>query len=40
MDLATHRVLISRHVVFDESNFPYASPQPPSADTYDFLDDV
>jgi hypothetical protein len=40
MDLATQRVLISRHVVFDESYFPFSSPQPPSAATYEFLDDV
>jgi histone deacetylase 1/2 len=40
MDLATHRILISRHVVFDDSNFPYASLQPPSTATYEFLDDA
>jgi histone deacetylase 1/2 len=40
MDLATRRILISRHVVFDESTFPFASPQPSSAATYEFLDDV
>jgi histone deacetylase 1/2 len=40
MDLATQRILISIHVVFDESTFPFSSPQPPSAATYEFLDDV
>jgi hypothetical protein len=25
LDLSSHRVLISRHVVFDESNFPFSS---------------
>jgi hypothetical protein len=40
MDLATQRVLISCHVVFNESTFPFASLQPPSAATYEFLDDV
>jgi hypothetical protein len=33
MDHATQRVLISRHVVFDESIFPFASLQPSSAAT-------
>ena len=39
MDLTTHRIIISRHVVFDESTFPFTLPQPPSAATYDFLGD-
>jgi hypothetical protein len=40
MDLVTQRIIISRHVVFDESTFPFASPQPSSTATYEFLDDV
>ena len=39
MDLTTHRIIISRHVIFDESTFPFASSQQPSAASYDFLDD-
>jgi hypothetical protein len=37
IDLATQHVLISRHVVFDESTFPFYSMQPPFAATYEFL---
>jgi hypothetical protein len=40
MDLATQRVLISHHVVFDETTFPFASLQPLSDATYEFLDDI
>ncbi|KAK1440601.1 hypothetical protein QVD17_06430 [Tagetes erecta] len=36
-DQSTGRVLISRHVVFDETVFPYTDPPPPHA--YTFLDD-
>ncbi|KAK1433827.1 hypothetical protein QVD17_10745 [Tagetes erecta] len=36
-DQSTRRVLISCHVAFDESTFPYADP--PNPDSYDFLDD-
>jgi hypothetical protein len=33
LDLSSHRTLISRHVVFDESTFPYSSTTtPPSSD--------
>ena len=39
MDLTTHRIIISRHVVFDEMTFPFASLQPTTAATYDFLAD-
>ena len=31
-DLTTRRVLISRHVVFDESDFPYSTSSTPSPD--------
>jgi hypothetical protein len=37
MDLATHCIIISRHV--DESTFPFTSPQLSSAATYKFLGD-
>ena len=40
MDLTTHRIIVSRHVIFDESTFPFTSPQPPTAASYEFLDDV
>jgi len=38
LDLATHRVIISRHVVFDETTFPFSlrRPMPPSQEL-DFL---
>jgi hypothetical protein len=32
LDLTSHRVLISRHVVFDESDFPYSTSSTPSPD--------
>ncbi|KAL8167627.1 hypothetical protein V2J09_009126 [Rumex salicifolius] len=39
MDLATNKIIISRHVVFDESYFPFQhDPSPPSPAQYDFLD--
>ncbi|WVZ96184.1 hypothetical protein U9M48_041853, partial [Paspalum notatum var. saurae] len=42
LDLATHRVIISRHVVFDETTFPFAATSPSVAPSLDFLvtDDV
>ncbi|WVZ54515.1 hypothetical protein U9M48_005301 [Paspalum notatum var. saurae] len=41
LDIATNRVIISRHVVFDESSFPFAEATSPSAlpTNLDFLDD-
>jgi hypothetical protein len=33
-DLCSRRVLISRHVLFDESVFPYSTTTPPSSDPY------
>jgi hypothetical protein len=30
LDLASHRIIISRHVVFDEDVFPLAGPSPPA----------
>jgi hypothetical protein len=39
LDLTSHRVLISRHVVFDESNFPFSSSSAASLTELDvFLD--
>ena len=39
LDLSTNRVIISRHVVFDESSFPYAEQGPSfSPANLDFLD--
>ena len=31
-DLTSRRILISRHVVFDESDFPYSTSSTPSPD--------
>ncbi|GJR38108.1 ribonuclease H-like domain-containing protein [Tanacetum coccineum] len=39
LDLATNKVIISRHVTFDETVFPYGSVTPNSAPSYTFLDD-
>ncbi|VFQ80258.1 unnamed protein product, partial [Cuscuta campestris] len=36
LDLTTHKIIVSRHVTFDESCFPYAPQSSPSS--YDFLD--
>jgi hypothetical protein len=38
LDLSSNRVLISRHVTFDESSFPFAESTAPSFDDYAFLD--
>jgi hypothetical protein len=39
LDLATGRVYISRHVIFDETHFPFADTLPPSpAPSLDFFD--
>ena len=39
LDLSSNRVIISRHVVFDESAFPYAErASTPSPADFDFLD--
>ncbi|KAI3723538.1 hypothetical protein L2E82_35181 [Cichorium intybus] len=37
LDLSSGKVLLSRHVVFDELTFPFTDPQPPNS--YRFLDD-
>ncbi|WVZ67851.1 hypothetical protein U9M48_016875 [Paspalum notatum var. saurae] len=44
LDLSTRRIIISRHVIFDETTFPFAatsdaSPPPPPASYDFFLDD-
>ncbi|GKB73087.1 ribonuclease H-like domain-containing protein [Tanacetum coccineum] len=39
LDLSTKKILISRHVTFDETIFPYGSAKPVSVPSYDFLDD-
>ena len=38
-DLSTNKIIVSRHVVFDESKFPYAAIHTPRAHTYDFAND-
>jgi hypothetical protein len=37
LDLASHRIIISRHIVFDEDVFPLAGPSPPT-DLYSLLE--
>jgi hypothetical protein len=40
LDLSTNRVIISRHVVFDETTFPFSSTQAsPPSQNLDFLTD-
>ena len=40
LDLASHKIIISRHVVFDENTFPFAQQStPPTATDLSFLDD-
>ncbi|GKE87800.1 ribonuclease H-like domain-containing protein [Tanacetum coccineum] len=40
LDLKTNKIIISRHVTFDETVFPYGSTQPALSPTYTFLDDI
>ena len=41
LDRSTNRVIISRHVSFDEGSFPFAEPsRPPREADFEFLDDV
>ncbi|GJU49400.1 ribonuclease H-like domain-containing protein [Tanacetum coccineum] len=40
LDLKTNKLIISRHVAFDETVFPYGSTQPVLSPTYTFLDDI
>ncbi|KAJ0596182.1 putative RNA-directed DNA polymerase [Helianthus annuus] len=39
LDLATNKILINRHVIFDETIFPFASQPKPSLHTYEFFTD-
>ncbi|XP_074293743.1 uncharacterized protein LOC141620890 [Silene latifolia] len=38
LDLRTNKIILSRHVRFDESTFPFAKTTIPASRTYDFLD--
>ncbi|GJR57528.1 ribonuclease H-like domain-containing protein [Tanacetum coccineum] len=38
LDLNTNKIIISRHVTFDETIFPYGSMTPTSSPSYNFLD--
>ncbi|GJR02822.1 putative reverse transcriptase domain-containing protein [Tanacetum coccineum] len=40
LDLHTNKIIISRHVTFDETVFPYGSTIPKSTSAYTFLDDI
>ncbi|GKA07195.1 ribonuclease H-like domain-containing protein [Tanacetum coccineum] len=40
LDLKTNKIIIYRHVTFDEIVFPYGSTQPALPPTYNFLDDI
>jgi hypothetical protein len=39
-DRHTNHTIISRHVIFDETSFPFSTdPSPPSNEAFDFLED-
>lgn len=38
-DLSSKKIIISRHVIFDETQFPFAKIHTPSTHTYEFLND-
>lgn len=38
LDLSSRKIIISRHVIFDETIFPFKSVKPNEAPSYDFLD--
>lgn len=38
LDLATYKIIISRHVTFDETSFPFGSMTPDQPPSYQFLD--
>jgi histone deacetylase 1/2 len=40
LDLSTHKIIISRHVVFDENSFPFAEQTSPAPADFSFLDDI
>ncbi|GKA55636.1 ribonuclease H-like domain-containing protein, partial [Tanacetum coccineum] len=37
LDLSTNKIIISRHVIFDEDQFPFGSMTPDTPPSYDFL---
>ena len=37
-DLSSRKILVSRHVIFDEHTFPFSTLHTPSCPTYEFLD--
>lgn len=39
LDLSTNKIIISHHVTFDESSFPFAKIHTPSTSTYEYFDD-
>ncbi|XP_074313420.1 uncharacterized protein LOC141648591 [Silene latifolia] len=39
-DIKTKKIIICRHVIFDESRFPFSEPTKSDLTTYNFLDDV
>ena len=38
-DISSRKIIISRHVIFDETQFPFSKLHTPHKSTYDFLDD-
>ena len=40
LDLSTNRIIISRHVVFDDQQFPFSRNSPAPLSVYDFLDNT
>jgi histone deacetylase 1/2 len=38
LDLSSNKIILCRHVIFDETSFPYAKPHTPQTTTYNFLD--
>jgi hypothetical protein len=40
LDLATNRIIISCHVTFDESSFPFAEISDPPSSSFDFLSEL
>ena len=37
-DLSSHKIIISRHILFEETNFPFSHSHPPPSQSYQFLD--
>ena len=37
-DLSSNKIIVCRHVLFDESQFPFSKIHTPSSSTYDFVD--